>query len=179
MHACLPLVLTLALLSGAGPAQTQSGPPAPLAQAPMINDKGKSIGTATFWQGANALVIRINLSGLPRGAKGLHLHKTGTCDAADGFKTAAGHIHGGAAASHGLLHPAGPEWGDLPNLIVPKSGKVEVELATTLVRLTGPGGILDDDGASLVIHANPDDHFSQPIGGAGPRIACGVIRLLP
>ena len=27
----------------------------------------------------------------------------------------------------------------------------------------------------LVVHANADDHTSQPIGGAGARIACGVI----
>ena len=37
-------------------------------------------------------------------------------------------------------------------------------------------GLKDADGSALVIHANPDDHMSQPIGGAGARIACGVIR---
>jgi len=26
-----------------------------------------------------------------------------------------------------------------------------------------------------VIHANPDDHNSQPIGGAGDRVACAVL----
>ena len=31
-------------------------------------------------------------------------------------------------------------------------------------------------GRALVIHASPDDHVTQPIGGAGARIACGVIR---
>ena len=34
----------------------------------------------------------------------------------------------------------------------------------------------DADGSALVIHASPDDHMSQPIGGAGGRIACAVIR---
>jgi Cu-Zn family superoxide dismutase len=35
---------------------------------------------------------------------------------------------------------------------------------------------MDADGAALVIHANPDDYRSQPIGGAGDRVACAVIR---
>ncbi len=34
----------------------------------------------------------------------------------------------------------------------------------------------DADGTALVIHANPDDHMAQPIGGAGARVACAVIR---
>jgi Cu-Zn family superoxide dismutase len=39
----------------------------------------------------------------------------------------------------------------------------------------GAGKVLDEDGSTLVIHANPDDDFTQPIGGSGGRIACGVI----
>ncbi|WP_250638361.1 superoxide dismutase family protein [Sphingomonas sp. KC8] len=27
-----------------------------------------------------------------------------------------------------------------------------------------------------MIHASPDDHVTQPIGGAGARVACAVIR---
>jgi len=32
---------------------------------------------------------------------------------------------------------------------------------------------MDKDGSALVIHANPDDYKTQPIGGAGARIVCG------
>lgn len=35
--------------------------------------------------------------------------------------------------------------------------------------------LLDQDGSAVIIHDQPDDHLSQPIGGAGARIACGVI----
>ena len=31
-------------------------------------------------------------------------------------------------------------------------------------------------GKSLVVHAMPDDYKTQPSGGSGDRIACGVIR---
>ena len=48
-----------------------------------------------------------------------------------------------------------------------------------LVRASGDAAhpaLMDADGAALVIHANPDDYRTQPIGGAGDRVACAVIR---
>jgi Cu-Zn family superoxide dismutase len=38
-----------------------------------------------------------------------------------------------------------------------------------------PNSLLRPGGTSLVIHAGPDDDFSDPAGNAGDRIACGVI----
>ena len=34
----------------------------------------------------------------------------------------------------------------------------------------------DKDGAALVMHENPDDMVTQPIGGAGKRIACAAFK---
>jgi Cu/Zn superoxide dismutase len=36
-------------------------------------------------------------------------------------------------------------------------------------------GLLDADGAAIVIHAEPDDYHTDPSGNSGARIACGVI----
>ena len=36
--------------------------------------------------------------------------------------------------------------------------------------------LLDEDGSAVIIHENPDDHITQPIGGAGGRVACGVVK---
>ena len=36
--------------------------------------------------------------------------------------------------------------------------------------------LLDSDGSTVVIHENPDDHVTQPIGGAGGRVVCGIIQ---
>lgn len=37
---------------------------------------------------------------------------------------------------------------------------------------------MDGDGSAFIIHEKPDDHVSQPNGGAGARIACGIIMRL-
>jgi Cu-Zn family superoxide dismutase len=36
--------------------------------------------------------------------------------------------------------------------------------------------LLDLDGSTLIIHENPDDHQTQPIGGSGNRVACGAVK---
>jgi Cu-Zn family superoxide dismutase len=53
---------------------------------------------------------------------------------------------------------------------------VNAEVSSESVAVTGEEGLRDKDGSALVIHANEDDHTSQPIGNAGPRVACAVIK---
>jgi Cu-Zn family superoxide dismutase len=83
---------------------------------------------------------------------------------------------------HGLLNSAGPEFGDLPNINAP-AGKTpfSAEFFSTLVVLgdtpvAGRAPLQDTDGSAIVIHASPDDQKTQPIGGAGARVACAVIK---
>ena len=78
---------------------------------------------------------------------------------------------------HGLLNPEGPEPGDIPNIFVGADGVGEMEAFTSLVSLVeGPNNLLDADGSTFIIHENADDHVTQPIGGAGARVVCGVIE---
>ena len=35
--------------------------------------------------------------------------------------------------------------------------------------------LMDADGSALIVHANADDGLTQPIGGAGERVACALI----
>ena len=74
---------------------------------------------------------------------------------------------------HGLLNPAANETGDLPNLYVGADGVGNAEVFSGLVTLKA---LKDADGSAVVIHANPDDHMAQPIGGAGARVACAVVK---
>lgn len=150
----------------------------PDAIAELIDLDGEQIGEAHFFQGQAGTLIRIVLEGLPPGPKAVHIHSVGTCDDhCDGFQDSGGHLNPDGR-KHGLLNPEGPDAGDLPNFMVQADGTAWVEFHTGLASLDGGVGarILDEDGAAIVIHENPDDHYSQPIGGAGARIACGVIK---
>lgn len=148
------------------------------ATAPLTNGQGGQAGTATFSQGPQGVVIRIEATGLTPGWHGIHLHETGTCEG-PGFQSAGAHVHGGSTdVVHGLLNTQQNDFGDLPNIYADAQGRAYAEVFTTFARLadSGPGAhLLDADGSAIVIHAQPDDHNSQPIGGSGDRVACGVI----
>lgn len=149
------------------------------ATAAFIDREKNPIGTATLVESPHGVLIHLDLHGLPPGPKAIHIHGVGTCDDPEaGFKASTGHLnpHG---RKHGLMNPDGPDGGDLPNLYVRDDGTFEAEFFTTLASLGGHGDrakILDEDGAAFVIHQHRDDHIAQPIGGAGPRIGCGVIE---
>ncbi len=151
-------------------------------EATLIDAGGATVGRAILTQGPTGLLIKVEVSGLTPGWHGMHIHATGQCahSASPGpFTSAGAHInHAEPKAPHGLLNAQGPDDGDLPNIWVGADGKANAEVFTTRARIAseGPGQWLwDSDGSSLVIHANADDHTSQPIGGAGARIACGVM----
>ncbi|WP_179954033.1 superoxide dismutase family protein [Denitrobaculum tricleocarpae] len=147
------------------------------ASAKIIGLENTEIGFANFEQGPHGVMIHIRVTGLEPGKKGVHLHNHGLCEHQEGFTTARGHI-GLKEGGHGLMNPDGPEEGDLPNIFVGADGIGEAEMFTTMVNIGGGGvgDLLDADGSTLMIHANADDHVSQPIGGSGPRVACGVIE---
>ena len=67
---------------------------------------------------------------------------------------------------------------DSPNIYAAADGEAKAEFFTTLVTVDGGTmpTLLDDDGSAVVIHENPDDHVTQPIGGAGGRVGCGVVK---
>lgn len=146
-------------------------------EATLMNSSGARVGRAILTQGSTGLLIRIEAEGLTPGWHGVHIHATGQCAAP--FTSAGGHInHGEPKAPHGLLNAGGPDDGDLPNVFADAQGRVNAEVFTTRARIasSGPGQWLwDADGSALVIHANMDDQTSQPIGGAGDRVVCGVM----
>ena len=147
---------------------------ADMAEAEIVNTDGAVIGKATFEQAPTGVLMSVDVSGLPAGAHGIHLHAVGACT--PNFKAATGHINPNKV-EHGLRNPNGPDNGDLPNLFVAADGTAKAEFFTTLVSVTGGDmpALLDADGSSVIIHEHPDDHMTQPIGGAGGRIGCGII----
>lgn len=147
------------------------------AKSHIINNQGHQIGHALYTQGNKGVLVVIDVKGLPPGKHGMHFHQKGTCEDHSAFKKAQGHIMP-SGNPHGYLNPNGPHEGNLPNLIVGADGSTHVELYSELVSLYGRDGkpaLLDDNGSALIIHKNTDDHTSQPIGGSGARIACGIL----
>jgi len=154
------------------------GHEAPKAHANFVNNEGETVGEAHLRQGPNGVLVTLEIQGLEPGQKAIHIHGKGTCDDHhDGFQDSGGHLNPDDK-KHGLMNPEGPDAGDFTNFYVHDNGYAWAELFNPRASLDGAYGakILGDDGAALVIHENPDDHYSQPIGGAGARVACGVIE---
>ena len=161
-----------ALLAAGSLALTAASGQGPGATAMLKTNAGQDAGMATVTPAAKGVLIRLDARGLTPGWHAIHFHEKGDCsDAA--FKSAGGHVHAATPVVHGLLNPQANDQGDLPNIWADASGSAKAELFTGLVMLSA---LRDADGSAIVIHANPDDYMTQPIGGAGDRVVCGVIR---
>jgi Cu-Zn family superoxide dismutase len=141
------------------------GPPMPL-----INSAGRQIGTVVAWQTSGGISFRVSASGLPHGIHGIHVHSVGRCDPPD-FSTAGTHWNP-LGRKHGINNPEGPHAGDLPNVDVAANGVLGQTVVLPNATLAQ---LLDQDGASIIIHAQADDYKTDPSGNSGARIACAVI----
>lgn len=128
-------------------------------------------GYVMFQPTAEGVFVLAHVEGLePNGVHGFHVHEFGDCSAPDAT-SAGGHFN-----PHGADH-GGPESderhvGDLGNLHADDTGMAHLEWTDHKLELSGPNSIV---GKAVIVHAQPDDLTSQPVGNAGARIACGVI----
>jgi superoxide dismutase, Cu-Zn family len=147
--------------------------PAPV-KVEMTNAQGENIGSATLTPDAKGVKVAIQVSKLPPGSHGFHIHTAGACDP-PAFKTAGDHFNP-FKKQHGLQNPTGPHGGDLPNLVVGPDGTGKMEAVAPQLSFTdGPKSIFHPGNTALIIHANADDERTDPDGRAGDRIACGII----
>ena len=138
---------------------------------------GSARGSITVTAAPKGVVLKVEARGLTPGWHGIHFHEKGDCSNPK-FTSAGSHVHNAKPVVHGLLNPGANDAGDLPNIFAGADGTATAEIYSALVSFKGGSApaLLDSDGSAVVIHANPDDHNSQPIGGAGDRMACAVIR---
>lgn len=165
----LAAAAALLLAGAAGAANQQPGV--------LYNTAGEAIGQVKVTDSPRGVLLHIEATKLAPGWHGIHIHDRGDCSDA-GFKTAGGHVHAGATAVHGLLAEGGNEAGDLPNIHVGDDGVLKADMFTGLMSVSGRDGrpaLKDADGSALIIHANADDYVTQPIGGAGARVACAIL----
>jgi Cu-Zn family superoxide dismutase len=64
--------------------------------------------------------------------------------------------------------------GDMPNLQSDAGGNASLEADLDVITITP--GATSIVGRGLIVHVQPDDYKSQPVGNAGARSACAVIQ---
>jgi superoxide dismutase, Cu-Zn family len=166
------MLVAAALTAAAGIAGAQS--PAATKAVTLTDAKGKPAGTVTLTPAPKGVLLRVAATGLTPGWHGIHFHAVGDCsDGAAGFKKSGSHVHEAAQVVHGLLNPQANDEGDLTNIYAGPNGHANADLYSGLVTADK---LMDADGSAIVIHAKPDDYSTQPIGGAGDRVACGVVK---
>lgn len=207
-------VVVLAALAAVALTQTGGMSPAACraakkARAVMHNVDGERIGVVEFWNDA-ACVTRVvakigqfNLegaeTGLSEGFHGFHIHETGECDreAVDGQGHPSPFLSAGVHWNPGS-RDHGNHRGDLPPLLATTGGLARANVLTDRFQVNR---LFDDDGSSVIVHADPDnlahipetapngderyhshwtnetgaDETSRSTGDGGSRFACGIV----
>jgi Cu-Zn family superoxide dismutase len=146
----------------------------PRATAQLQPTRGNNVtGTVTFTQKGDKVVLAANVSGLkPNQEHGFHVHDKGDCSSGDGM-SAAGHFNP-KGSPHGHYSTQARHAGDMPNLKADANGNANMSAELDIVTVSeGPVSVV---GRGLIVHAQPDDYKSQPVGNAGARMACAVIQ---
>ena len=120
-------------------------------------------GKVKFIPQCGGVLVVADICGLPESDTNffaLHIHENGNCSGA-GFPNTGNHYNPGNRP-----HPN--HAGDLPPLLSCR-GKAFAAVLTNRFRVE------EIIGRSVVIHSHPDDFKTQPSGGAGTKIACGII----
>lgn len=164
-------IVAMAAIGLAAPAIAQES-----GRGKFIDAQGKEVGSLTVDHMPSGTMFLLKLHDLPPGVHGMHLHAIGTCTPPS-FDSAGPHWNP-AGAQHGKDNPKGKHAGDFDNITIPADGKLELQVVLQGTALRGPGGLLDEDGAAIVIHANPDDYKTDPSGNSGTRIACAPIQIV-
>jgi superoxide dismutase, Cu-Zn family len=158
---------------------------APTAVALLTDPAGTALGTITFTDSSEGLMVSVAVAGLPPGKHGFHVHGGKSCDSS--VNDQGEEVHHGKAGGHfdpyGTDKHAGPDVdsqtghaGDLPNLEVAEDGTAMTTFTTT--KMTVVEGETSLAGRTIIVHANEDNYTDEPKnGGSGDRIACGVITL--
>lgn len=138
---------------------------------------GEKTGTITISESKDGVTFTPNLSGLPPGERGFHVHTNPNCgaDLKDGAMSPAEKAgpHYDPHTTHKHEGPDGAgHKGDLPFLLADADGKANSSVTKQGITLT------DLRGRSLMIHEGGDNYSDspKPLGGGGKRFACGVVQ---
>lgn len=161
------------------------------ATAELVNEGGKSRGTAEFAETERGTQITVDATDLSPGFHGLHIHGAGLCEPDSenpnepgergAFLSAGGHLAGPDGEAGHPEHA-----GDLPTLYVAQDGTARI---VTLTDRLDRELLLDEDGSAVMVHEKSDnlaniperyapegaDEETRNAGDGGSRMACGVV----
>ena len=170
MNRSLLCILFAGLLGGCA----TMGGGEPRATAQLQPTRGNSVsGNVTFTQNGDKVVVVANVSGLkPNQEHGFHVHEKGDCSSGDGM-SAGGHFNP-KGSPHGPPSTQARHAGDMPSLKADSYGNASFTAELDIITVSdGPTSVV---GRGLIVHAQPDDYKTQPVGNAGARLACAVIQ---
>lgn len=137
---------------------------------------GKIKGFVKFIETEKRTKIEVNLTNIPKGKHGFHIHEKGNlletnCMGCKGHFNPYNKNHGGRFDKERHV-------GDLGNIEPDSKGNVNIVFYDKLIKLSGKNSII---GRSVVIHSGEDDlgkgenKESLITGNAGKRLTCAVI----
>jgi len=139
----------------------------------MLGENGATVGTITFDQQGKQVTMKGTFTGLKPGKHGFHIHEKGDCGGKDA-KNAGMHFNP-SNSKHGPPESGTRHAGDFGNITADKDGNASFEMTTD--SLTVAPGVDSIANRAIVIHAKADNGKTQPSGGSGTPIACGVIEV--
>ncbi len=125
------------------------------------------LGKIVFEDSKYGLLIKPQLSGLPVGIHGFHIHQHPDCG--EHGMSAGAHLDPAATNSHQGPYGQG-HLGDLPVLVVDAKGMATIPVLAPRLKTQ------DIQEHAVMIHEGGDNYTDNPsLGGGGARIGCGKI----
>ena len=140
----------------------------------FIGRDGEGMGVVSVVETPNGALLTAQIEGLEVGEHRFHIHETGRCDPPN-FRSAGGHW-APLQREHGYAARDGAHAGDMPNLFAHgENGMATEHVFLDDVTLVGAGtGMLDDDGAAVIVHEKADTYLSD--AKSGDRVACAELK---
>jgi Cu-Zn family superoxide dismutase len=141
------------------------------AKAVLTPTRGNEVlGEILFEEVSDGVKISGRIKGLTPGKHGFHIHEKGDCSSPDA--SSAGEHYNPHDHPHASRESQKRHLGDLGNIEADSQGVAVFEFIDSVIKLQGKNSILEK---SVIIHEKADDFITQPTGGAGSRLSCGVI----
>lgn len=153
--------------------ETPADAPATASVVTRPTEGNQVVADVVFTEVNGRIEVTGRVTGLkPNSEHGFHVHEFGDCSAPDA-SSAGAHFN---PSNRPHAHPGHGHDGAMKNLVADAEGNAAVDDELPDTVNIGKGDAFDIVGHALIVHSDPDDYVSQPVGNAGARLTCGVIE---